>query len=366
MVLEILFYTFVVFSGIQIVYYSFFSSLLFLKKKKLIQRNIPISVIIFAKNNAKNLIKFLPSILSQNYPNFEVVLIDNNSTDRTKKVINSFAKKHSNIRIVNVENNEAFWGSKKYALTLGIKAAKHEHFLFTGANCEPVSENWIFEMSQQFSKEKTIILGYSNYKTKSTLTNFILRFYTFLTTVQYFNFTKLGMPLMADGRNLAYTKDDFYRARGFIYHMKTALGEDDLFIQDASNKHNTFPCVEKNSFIRIKNPNSFSNWFSQEKEKMLVRKKYQLKHRFFLKLFVISKTFFYIIGTILLFTISNQFTIPIILSYFLIQYIVIGISASKLDEKNLIYFLPFLDFSFLLIQISIFFANLTSKSSSWK
>jgi hypothetical protein len=44
-----------------------------------------------------------------------------------------------------------------------------------------------------------------------------------------------------------------------------------------------------------------------------------------------------------------------------VQFIVIGIAAKKMEEKNLVYFLPILDISFLLIQISIFIANLTSK-----
>jgi len=52
--------------------------------------------------------------------------------------------------------------------------------------------------------------------------------------------------------------------------------------------------------------------------------------------------------------------------YFLTQYIIVGISAKRLDEKNLIYFLPLLDIVFLLIQMSIFMANLTSKPSHWK
>ena len=46
-----------------------------------------------------------------------------------------FQKQSSKIKIVNVKNNEAFWGNKKYALTLGIKAATNEHLLFTDADC---------------------------------------------------------------------------------------------------------------------------------------------------------------------------------------------------------------------------------------
>lgn len=366
MILTVVFYIFVLFTGIQISYYLLFSNILFPKKRTIRLPEFPISVIIFAKNNAENLRNFLPSILTQKYKNFEVVLIDNNSTDKTHKVINSFAKNHPNIHIVNVENNEAFWGSKKYAMTLGIKAAKHEHLLFIEANSRPISEHWISEMSRQFSNEKTIVLGYSSSEKQKNFANFLIRFYHFLTAIQFLNFTKLGMPFMADGRNLAYKKEDFYRARGFINHMKQELGEDDLFIQDASNEINTTYCISKNSFVETTNFNLFSDWYFLQRKKVFLRKKYQPKHRLILSLFTISKLFFYFFGIVLFFFYPYKIILSLILGYFLIQYIIVGISAKRLDEKNLIYFLPFLDIGFLLIQMSIFIANLTSKPSHWK
>lgn len=86
--------------------------------------NIPyrVSVLICAKNEAENLEKNLPYILEQEYQNFQIVLINDASIDNTLKVMESFAHRDSRIKIVDVRNNEAFWGKKKYALTLGIKS----------------------------------------------------------------------------------------------------------------------------------------------------------------------------------------------------------------------------------------------------
>lgn len=366
MILSVVFYTFIAFTGIQIIYYFLFSSILLKKKSTESHPEKPISVIIFVKNNAKNLSQFLPSILTQKYSNFEVVLIDNNSTDKTHKVIQSFAKNHPIIRIVNVENNEAFWGSKKYALTLGIKASKYDHLLFTEATCNPISENWISEMSHQFSPNKSIILGYSSFKSENSVSNFIIRFYHFILSIQYLNFTKLGMPFMADSRNFAYKKDTFFKAKGFINHMKHEFGEDDLFMQDAANKTNTTFTISKDSFIESNTPKSFLSWFFDQRKKVFLKKKYKNKHRFFLGLFTISKMSFYLFAIIILFYFPYKIILPFIISYFLIQYIIIGLSLKKLNEKKLIYFVPFLDCSFLLIQISIFMANLISKPFHWK
>ena len=77
MILTVVFYIFVVCTVIQIVYYLTFSSFLFKEKKKNQSLNqVPISVIIFAKNSASALKNNLPFILAQNYFKFEVVLIN--------------------------------------------------------------------------------------------------------------------------------------------------------------------------------------------------------------------------------------------------------------------------------------------------
>src|SRR5690606_16114591 len=103
-------------------------------------------------------------LLEQAYPNFELVLINDSSIDKTLKIMEGFKADHKNIKIVDVKPIESFWGNKKYALTLGIKAATHNHLLFTDADCKPISKHWISEMSRQLSKTKTIILGYGAYK----------------------------------------------------------------------------------------------------------------------------------------------------------------------------------------------------------
>ena len=241
----LLFYIFVAIAAIQIIYYILFGVFAFAK----IQRNkqqydIPVSVIVCAKNEAENLEILIPELLQQSYKNFEIVLINDASSDETLDIMERFQKEHSNIKIVNVENNEAFWGNKKYALTLGIKAATHNYLLFTDADCKPVSKHWITEMSLHFSNEKKIIIGYGAYaKKKYSFLNILIRFETVMAAMQAFSYAKIGIPYTAVGRNLAYHKDEFYGVNGFVNHMKVRSGDDDLFIKDAATRKNTAICL---------------------------------------------------------------------------------------------------------------------------
>ena len=367
MILSVLFYSFVVFTAIQIIYYFVFSSFLFdSKKDKKKTKEIPISVIVCAKNEAVNLNNFLPSILDQEYADFEVVLINDASSDETLEVMESFQKKHNNIKIVNVENIEAFWGNKKYALTLGIKAAKNENLLFTDADCKPVSSKWIYDMSQNFNANKTIVLGYGKYKKEKSLINLFVRFETLLTAIQYFSYAKIGSPYMAVGRNLAYNRSEFFNVKGFINHMHIKSGDDDLFIQDAANKENTTIATSKDSFTESLAPTSFIEWYRQKRRHISTADHYKFKHKFFLGLFFISKVFFFLLAILLFFFYPWQLILPIFLTYYLVQFIVIGFSAKKLNEPTITYLLPFLEIGLLIFHFSIFITNLALKPNHWK
>jgi glycosyltransferase involved in cell wall biosynthesis len=366
MILTVLFYILVATTALQLIYFLCFSSILFLKKNKKPLEQIPVSVIICAKNEEKNLQHFLPSIINQKYSNFEIVLINDASSDDTLEIMKSFKVKYENIKIVNVKNNEAFWGNKKYALTLGIKAATNEHLLFTDADCKPVSKYWIETIIQNFSKEKTIVLGYGKYKFEKTFVNLLVRFETLLTAIQYFSYAKLRSPYMGVGRNLAYTKEDFFKTNGFISHIQIRSGDDDLFIQEAATKTNTAISLDVKSFTISNPPLTLEEWFRQKRRHVSTASYYKFNHKVLLGLYFTSKLLFYPIAIILLFLMSWQIIAPIILLYFIGLFIVFGMSAKRLKEKKLVFFLPLLEVSLLLFQFSIFITNTFSKPTHWK
>ena len=123
--LPILFILFIIVIAIQLMYYGFiFGRFAFAKTQKKSPKRIPISVIVCAKNQEENVTKFVPLLAEQEYPDFEIILIDDASSDATLDIFEAFEKQYSNIRLVKVDNNEAFWGNRKFSLTLGIKAAK--------------------------------------------------------------------------------------------------------------------------------------------------------------------------------------------------------------------------------------------------
>ncbi len=367
--LDFIFYAFIAVVGIQVIFYLFFfGRFAFLKKEKKPQNNVPVSVIICAKNEAENLQNFLPSILNQDYPEFEVVLINDASMDHTLEVMEAFEKKHKNVKIVDVRSTETFWGNKKYALTLGIKAATNEYLLFTDADCKPFSKYWIRHMTAGFTKNKQLVLGYGKYsKIKNSLLNKLIRFETLTAAIHYFSFAKLGLPYMGVGRNLAYTKTTFFKSNGFVDHMKILSGDDDLFVNQVANKKNTAICFLSNSFTESVPKTSYRSWIKQKRRHISTAKYYKFKHKILLGLIYTSQLLFWVLAIILLSLLHQwPFVIALLVLRILIQYLILGKASKHLKEKDLMIFLPFLEVFLILIHLFIFINNLISKPNYWK
>ena len=102
------------------------------------------------------------------------------------------------------------------------------------------------------------------------------------------------------GKILAYKSDEFYKVNGFIDHMKIRSGDDDLFINQASNKENTTICIEPISFTYSDAKTSFSEWFNQKRRHISTAKYYKGFDQFKLGLFYLTQLFTIILGILLL------------------------------------------------------------------
>jgi biofilm PGA synthesis N-glycosyltransferase PgaC len=260
----------------------------------------PISVIICARNEAENLETYLPSILVQDYPNFEVIVVNDRSWDRTADVLKAMAETNSKLKVVTVADGDKFIAGKKFAVTMGIKAASFDWLVFTDADCEPASPNWLMGMQEPEESEKEIIIGYSPYFKRKGLLNVLIRFETFFTAVNYLSFALKGMPYMGVGRNMAYRKSLFFKSKGFASHMHIPSGDDDLFINANANRINTSIKIHRDTHVWSLPKLSFGAYLRQKKRHFGAGKMYKGKHQFILSFQIIIQFLFYGFGIALL------------------------------------------------------------------
>ncbi|SFF25602.1 glycosyltransferase [Thermoflexibacter ruber] len=362
---------------VQLYYILFvFSRLAFFKNrppKPLLNELKPVSVIIAAHNEEKNLRKMLPILLGQEYPCFEVVVVNDRSSDGTYDYLLGLKAQFSHLKVVTIERKPEHINGKKFALTMGIKASKNEHLLFTDADCVPANEHWITSLSQQFSEKKHLVLGYSQYeKRKGSLLNMLIRFETFYTAVQYLSMALLGKPYMGVGRNLAYRKKLFFEQNGFFKHLVITGGDDDLFVNHAATAENTAIAIGKNSQILSLPKTSWLAWFKQKKRHLSVGKFYKASDKWRLGLLSLSHILCWISGMliayfcyceqeiVIVFTIIGLMT----LRWIALWIVMYQIKKRLSDELSLI-FLPFLDFLYSIYYLVVGFATLSTKNVKW-
>ncbi len=328
----------------------------------------PLSVIICARNEEENLRQNLPKILNQHYHQFEVILVNDFSEDETKWLLKELCTQYSRLRVVEIAEHVRLKHGKKFAVTLGIKAAQYEHLIFTDADCVPQSDQWLQYMAHAFDGGEEIILGYSPYTRKPGFLNALIRFETFHTAMSYLSYALKGNAYMGVGRNLGYTKSLFFRGKGFAAHMHIPSGDDDLFVNQNATPHNTAICIEPEAHVWSEPKTTFSAYAQQKTRHTGASKAYRRPHRRMLAAQLVSALFFYMLA-VLSVAMYPSYWYVIVGMYLLrliVQLIIYIPIMKKLQVKGLIWWLPFLDvFYYGYICINGFFA-LYKKDVRWK
>ncbi len=270
----------------------------------------PVSIIVCAHNELDNLRELVPQLLRQAYPpGFELVLIDDRSQDDTYLYAQQLSQYYpGRFRLVTVAHTPAGFAPKKYALTLGIKAARYERLLFTDADCQPDSPDWLRLMQRGFQAPLSrrggvgggagadIVLGYSGYAEMPGLLNQLIRYETLLTAGQYLGFAWAGRPYMGVGRNLAYTKATFHSTKGFASHMRRLSGDDDLLVQDAVAAGARAAVVADAGAHTLSQPAAtWAAWWRQKRRHLSAGGRYRAADRRRIGLFMGSNALFYLL-----------------------------------------------------------------------
>jgi len=328
----------------------------------------PVSVIICAYNEEENLKQFLPSVLEQDYPQFEVIVVNDCSQDDTKWVLKEFSAQYPHLRVVDIKENIRLKNSKKFALTLGIKAAKYEHLIMTDADCQPNSNQWLREMAGAYSEGKEIVLGYSPYFRRAGFLNKLIRFETTHTAMSYLSYALKRNAYMGVGRNLSYLKSLFFRGKGFNAHMHIKSGDDDLFVNHNANKTNVNIAIHPDAHVYSVPKDSWRSYYKQKGRHAGASVLYKRQHKRMLARQLLSALLFYIMLIICLSIYPNLWFVGagMFVFRYICQLFVFVPIYKKLAVKDLIWWLLILDvFYYFYICINGIF-NRKKTQKTWK
>ncbi|WP_257214104.1 glycosyltransferase [Sphingobacterium sp. 1.A.5] len=338
------------------------------KSNQEMENSKEVSIVICAHNEQENLKSFLPGILEQDYPTFEVIVVNDCSEDDTKWVLQDFASKYANLKIVEIKEHIQLKHSKKFALTMGIKAAKNPYLLMTDADCQPNSSNWLKEMTGSFKENKKIVLGYSPYFKFPGFLNRLIRFETTHTAMSYLSYAIKGDAYMGVGRNLAYTKDLFFTNKGFTDHMHIKSGDDDLFVNATANRHNVEINIAPDAFVYSEPKTTWKSYYKQKARHSGASTLYKGRHQRMLGTQLITAALFYLAIVVAIAIVPQYWYIGIAayLIRLICQVLIFRPIYKKLEVSDLLLWLPILDLYYYFYICFNGLFNRSKKQVSWK
>lgn len=353
---------------IQVYYYLFqFSKLAFHKLTHSSSKQPPVSVIICARNELKNLKENLSFVLDQNYPEFQVVVVNDCSWDESGKYLEEIQPLYAHLKVVTLNEQEKYRHGKKFALSLGIKAAKYDLLLMTDADCKPVSNNWITQMVSKYTPQTDIVIGYGSYRKTPGFLNKWIRMDTVFNAVQYLSSALGQNAYMGVGRNLSYRKELFFKNKGFASHNHVMSGDDDLFINETATNKNTQVELHPEAFTESIPRTSWISWLQQKKRHMSTGKYYKPGHKMMIGAFFLSHFLFYLSIVVLIFIgLRWEILVGIVVVRLLIQMIIFGKCMKRLGEFDIIWMVPLFDLAVLILYPSLSISNLLFKDKTWK
>jgi len=230
-----------------------------------IDKEVHVSVVIAVRNESSNIQKLLKQIINQDYNSslFEIIIINDHSTDNTLKLINEFKANNLQIKIIIIE---AKGSGKKNALSEGISISSGELILSTDGDCN-VKPEWVKSVVDYYlATNKKVILGPVIYNNEKTYLQklFSLDFISLVASGA--GAVGVGLPLMGNGANLAFTRDVYFATKGEGNSEKYASGDDVFLIHNVSKKYGADAIgflQNSNAIVSTNPPSNFSQFFKQ-------------------------------------------------------------------------------------------------------
>lgn len=214
-----------------------------------------VSVIVCSEDDAENLEILLPQILEQDYDaRFEVIVVNDGAVSSTKDVIARLERQYPNLYMTFTPLESRSLSRKKLAITLGIKAARYEVVLLTVGNCRIESKGWLKSMARHFVSGKEVVIGYATPLIPDEAPNPWKRLHAFdsvRTAVEYLSWAIAGRPYRGNCFNLAYRRSVFFKNKGFSRRLNLKFGDDDLFINEVADRHNTATELSTASIVEV-------------------------------------------------------------------------------------------------------------------
>jgi cellulose synthase/poly-beta-1,6-N-acetylglucosamine synthase-like glycosyltransferase len=347
-------------------HFVLFSRLAFRGQRVEPDRDLPVSVVVCARNERFALQQLIPLLMDQDHRTFEVVVVNDRSDDDTWEVLQWMKPDLPRLNPVNIPSDEKFSYGKKIALGVGIRSAKYPNVLLTDADCLPTGRDWISTMAAGFRGGRQIVIGHSPYEKQGGITNLLERYDGLSKAVQFISFAQAGFPYMGVGRNLGYTREVFFSAKGARGQQHLMSGDDDLLINEVARARNTAAVADGRSYMTTRATPDLATWVRRKRRHSTTARFYRSGHKLLLTLLPLARILLWA-SIVALLMLGRPLQAALGLGVELLVYMPIFMLAMRrLGAGGIIWLTLPLEWLFLALEPLLYLSTLIIKPRRWK
>lgn len=328
-----------------------------------INKNIPVSIIVAARNEARYIKRCLESLNHLDYPKefLEIIVVDDRSEDNTRQIIIDYIKDKPQFKYLRNENSQWKLSGKASAISKAINNSQGEILFVTDADCV-VTENWITKTVGYFDHDVGMVAGFALLNNDNHVFSKLQAMdWVYLLSVAA-GALGLGIPLSCIGNNFAIRRSVYDEVGGYE-GVGFSLTEDFALLHAVAFRTGwqiRFP-VDRECLVFSKGVDTLHDFFAQRKRWALGGKSVH----WFGKLLIFASVITHCFLFMLLFIKFVPALIGLI-SVLSADYWLICSTANKLRLKGLnFYLIPYKFFSFF-YMIILAFILLFDRNVVWK
>lgn len=345
-----------------------FLTLGFLRNKKTMPQkklNIPVTVLVSARNEEVDLPVCIQSLLNLDYPKelLQIILVDDRSNDSTLEIIQKAANSNEQVEWLSTASYpEIELKAKARGVACGMKIATGEWVFITDADAE-VHPQWVAHSLGSVKEDTGMLGGALSIKPIGILGKIEHVVWSF---VQMFNLgmSGWGVPFACVGPNMAIRKD-IYDENGGLENAEFSVAEDlALLIMVSNSKKKIVTFASPETTISLTPVPSFRHLLSQQRRWLRggidagSDYSFMLYLTFWGGLFV---TLYYILGWF--------FSPSVFLAFWILRLVIdlvyFSIQKVKLNLAKHLRYLPLLELYLLVILIYLPISFLFTKKIQW-
>ena len=171
----------------------------------------PVSIVIPARNEEKNLPGLLRSLAAQSLRPVEIIVVDDDSSDRTAEVSRDW-----DASVIRSGRPPPGWTRKTWACWRGARAATAELLLFLDADTR-LAQDGLARMTEEFALQRRGLLSWYPYHTMVKTYERLSAFFNLISMMSLGIATVMGSkvsPLGAYGACILCRRDDYFLSGG--------------------------------------------------------------------------------------------------------------------------------------------------------